>query len=73
MGTQDLEQLWPELFDGMDARQRRDVLLAFEDGAEPSYEDVKDLCELAVGAIDATEYGDRSLAAARHTWPDKEF
>jgi len=66
----DLEQLWPELFDGMDARQRRDVLRAFEDGCEPSYEDVKDLCELAVGAIDETEYGDRSLAVARHAWHD---
>jgi len=73
METLGLEQLWPELFDGMDAGQRHDVVAAFDDGGDPSYEDVKDLCELAIGAINESEYGDRSLRLAQQMRHDVDI
>jgi hypothetical protein len=65
----DLEQWWPELFDGLDEAQRRSVVqslaAAWHEGWEPNREHVANLTDYAAGRIDAAEYDRRSDAAAR--------
>jgi len=61
----DLERRWPELFEDMDATQRRTIVQAFTEGATPEYEDVRDLCQLATGAISEIEYDERTTAQER--------
>jgi len=69
MEPADLEQWWPELFDGMSSELRETVLGAFADGRVPDYDEVKDLCELATGVIDEAEYEDRTLRQAQRVPP----
>ena len=61
----DLEQWWPQLFDGMSPELREKVIEAFAGDRMPDYDEVKDLCELATGVIDEAEYEARSLKQAQ--------
>lgn len=64
----DLEQRWPELFDGLDEVQRRSVVqslaAAWHSGWEPNREDVENLTNYAAGRIDHAEYVRRADVAA---------
>lgn len=69
MTTQlDIEQRWPELFDGLTESQRWSVVqslaAAWHEGWEPNRADVANLTDYAAGRIDHTEYTRRSHAAA---------
>ncbi|PWJ22998.1 hypothetical protein ATK17_3957 [Branchiibius hedensis] len=69
----DVEQRWPELFEQLDARQRRAVLNAlaasWHEGWVPNREDVENLTDEARGAIDEEEFVRRALAAAERRHP----
>ena len=62
----DIEQQWPDAFDGLDDGQRRTVVQTlangWHEGWEPNREDVVDLAALTVGRIDEAEYDRRTLA-----------
>ena len=64
-----IEERWPELFERLDAVQRRAVVqslaAAWHEGWVPNREDVENLTDEARGAIDAAEYRRRAHAAAR--------
>ena len=63
-----LEAWWPELFEGMDALDRRAIVQAcaasWHEGWQPDYDDVKDLCELSQCLIDEAEYDARQWMRA---------
>jgi len=67
-GSFNIEQQWPELFDQLDAKQRRAVVQslasAWHEGWEPNREDVENLTDEARGAIDGEEYMRRVRQAA---------
>lgn len=67
----DVERRWPELFEQLDAEQRRSVVGAlasgWHEGFEPTREDVENLTDRARGAIDGAEYRRRAHAAARRS------
>lgn len=56
----DVEQRWPELFDGLDEAQRRSAVqalaAAWHSGWKPGKEDVANLTDYAAGRIDHPEY-----------------
>ena len=64
----DIETRWPELFERLDAVQRRAVVqslaAAWHEGWVPNREDVENLTDEARGAIDAAEYLRRARGAA---------
>lgn len=64
----DIENRWPDLFEGLDEIQRDAVIQAFADawheGWVPNREDVKNLTDRARGAIDREEYLRRADAEA---------
>lgn len=64
----DIEGRWPELFEQLDAVQRRAVVqslaAAWHEGWEPNREDVENLTDRARGAIDRKEYSRRVREAA---------
>lgn len=64
----DIEGRWPELFEQLDAEQRRAVVqslaAAWHEGWEPNREDVENLTDEARGAIDGDEYIRRVREAA---------
>jgi hypothetical protein len=66
-----IEGRWPELFEQLDATQRRAVVQslasAWHEGWEPNREDVENLTDRARGAIDHAEYLRRSDAAAERS------
>ncbi|MEV8180662.1 hypothetical protein [Specibacter sp. NPDC078692] len=66
----DIEGRWPELFEQLDAVQRRAVVqslaAAWHEGWEPNREDVENLTDEARGAIDGAEYLRRVREAAEH-------
>jgi hypothetical protein len=67
----DIEQRWPELFEQLEARQRRAIVQSFvsawHEGWVPNREDVKNLTDEARGDIDHDEYFRRvAQAAERH-------
>ena len=63
-----IEQEWPELFEQLDAKQRRAVVQslasAWHEGWTPNREDVENLTDEARGAIDGEEYMRRVRQAA---------
>lgn len=63
----DIEQRWPELFDGLTERQRWSVVqslaAAWYEGWEPNRADVANLTDFAAGRIDHAEYIRRSHAS----------
>lgn len=65
----DIAERWPELFEQLDAAQRRAVVqslaLSWHEGWIPNREDVENLTDRARGAIDAAEYRRRAHTAAR--------
>jgi hypothetical protein len=65
----DIEERWPELFEGLDASQRNAVrqslAAAWHEGWTPNREDVKNLTDEASGTIDEAEYFRRVREAAR--------
>ena len=67
----EIEQRWPDLFERLEARQRRAVVQslasAWHEGWVPNREDVKNLTDEARGDIDRDEYLRRvAQAAERH-------
>ncbi len=66
----DVEERWPELFDGLDVHQRYAVVQSlaavWHGGWVPSRQDVENLTDRARGAIDRAEYVRRSRGAAAH-------
>jgi hypothetical protein len=64
----DIEQRWPELFEGLTETQRWSVVqslaLAWHEGWEPNRADVANLTEFAAGRIDHAEYTRRSDAVS---------
>jgi hypothetical protein len=60
---------WPELFEGLDGRQRWAIVQAFagnwHEGWAPNREDVASLTGLLRGDITDDEYARRSLEKAR--------
>jgi hypothetical protein len=62
----DIEQRWPDLFDGLTETQRWSVVqslaAAWHAGWEPNRADVANLTELAGGRIDHAKYIHRSHA-----------
>jgi hypothetical protein len=64
----DIEGRWPELFEQLDAEDRRAVVqslaAAWHEGWEPNREDVENLTDRARGAIDRDEYVRRVREAA---------
>ncbi|MGQ0625957.1 MAG: hypothetical protein ACT4PP_15085 [Sporichthyaceae bacterium] len=67
----EIEERWPELFEQLDANQRRAVVqslaAAWHEGWVPNREDVENLTDEARGAIDRAEYMRRVREAAeRH-------
>ncbi|MBB3159543.1 hypothetical protein FHS07_003278 [Microbacterium proteolyticum] len=68
MTTQlDIEQRWPELFDGLTESQRWSVVqslaAAWHEGWEPNHADVANLTDYAAGRIDHADYARRSDAS----------
>ena len=65
----DIEDRWPELFDGLSALDRRAVVQSlasnWHEGWVPNREDVENLTDRARGTIDREEYQRRVLAAVR--------
>jgi len=72
--TLDVVALWPELFDGLDDRQRNAIRQAcaanWHEGWNPNRADVADLTENARGRLSGEEYmqraRDRHAAARAH-------
>ena len=67
----DIEQRWPELFEQLEARQRRAIVQslasAWHGGWAPNREDVRNLTDEARGDVDHDEYFRRvAQAAERH-------
>jgi len=64
----DIEERWPDVFELLDAKQRRAVVQslasAWHEGWVPNREDVVDLVAEATGEIDADEYRRRTDAKA---------
>ncbi|WP_125778272.1 antitoxin VbhA family protein [Antribacter gilvus] len=64
----DVEERWPELFEGLAAKDRQGVLNAlgsnWQEGWEPNRLDVENLTDYARGAIDEAEYDRRAAEAA---------
>jgi hypothetical protein len=64
----DVEERWPELFEGLTPEDRRAVLNAlgsnWQEGWEPNRLDVENLTDYARGEIDRPEYERRLLVAA---------
>jgi len=64
----DIEERWPELFEKLDAKQRRAIVQSlassWHEGWVPNREDVADLVASATGEIDADEYRRRTRAKA---------
>ena len=60
----DFEDRWPELFDRLDARQRKAVrqslAAGWHEGFEPTREHVENLTDYVLGLIDCSEYQRRS-------------
>lgn len=67
----DVEQRWPELFDGLTETQRwsvaQSLAAAWHEGWEPNRADVANLTEYAGGRIDHAEYIRRSDASSKGT------
>lgn len=65
----DVEGRWPELFEGLDASQRRGVVQTlangWHEGWVPNRDDVARLTDLERGAIDHAEYMRQVREAAR--------
>ena len=65
----DLEGRWPDLFEGLDAEQRRSVVQAlangWHEGWVPNREDVEILTDSARGSIDFDGVRRRALDSAR--------
>lgn len=65
----DVEQRWPELFDGLDEQQRWNVVqslaAAWHEGWEPNREDVENLTNYVAGRIDHPEYARRAREAVQ--------
>ncbi|MEH0111415.1 hypothetical protein V6N00_17045 [Tersicoccus sp. MR15.9] len=62
----DIEQRWPDLFDGLTETQRWSVVqslaAAWHEGWEPNRADVANLTDYAAGRVDHAEYARRSDA-----------
>lgn len=69
----DLEAMWPDAFDGLDAIQRRAVVQAcaanWHEGWQPNRPDVANLCDYAAGRITGAEYERRGLALVNARYP----
>ncbi|MBF4463245.1 MULTISPECIES: hypothetical protein [unclassified Rathayibacter] len=64
----DIEQRWPELFDGLTKTQRWSIVqslaAAWHEGWEPNRADAANLTDFVAGRIDDAEYTRRSHALA---------
>jgi len=65
METLDLEQWWPDLFEGLDAQERYSIVQAcasnWHEGWVPNREDVSDLIDCHKGTISFDEYKARTM------------
>lgn len=66
----DVERRWPELFEQLDAEQRRSVVgalaVSWHEGWLPEREHVENLTDYMRGAIDKQEYFRRARSTARN-------
>lgn len=64
----DIEDQWPELFEGLTTKQLKaasnTIAANLHEGWEPTYDDIRDLTDYARGRIDDDEYMARTLASA---------